>query len=137
MGPYSTVHSLNIGKGCRVWSYVNIMSEATIGVNCNICDRCFIENNVIIGDNVTIKTGVSLWSGLIIEDGVFIGPGVQFCNDKYPKSKNYVSHLPTILKQDVVLVQVLQYEYHYRPEYNDWRRLCSNQRCCRVHNGYG
>ena len=98
VGPYSTVHSLNIGKGSRVWSYVNIMSEATIGVNCNICDRCFIENNVIIGDNVTIKTGVSLWSGLIIEDGVFIGPGVQFCNDKYPKSKNYVSHLPTILK---------------------------------------
>ena len=70
---------------------MSILCLTTIGVNCNICDRCFIENNVIIGDNVTIKS-VSLWSGLIIEDGVFIGPGYN-CNDKYPKSKNYVSHL--------------------------------------------
>ena len=69
-------------------------------MNCNICDHCFIEKNVRIGNNVTIKTSVSLWSGVIIEDNVFIGPGVQFCNDKYPKSKQYTDHLKTLLRDN-------------------------------------
>lgn len=99
IGPYSIVHSTNIGKACRIWSYVNIMSKARIGINCNICDRCFIEDNVIIGDNVTIKTGVSLWNGVVICDDVFIGPGVQFCNDKYPRSKNYLEAIDTYISQ--------------------------------------
>ena len=71
------------------------MKEVRIGINCNICDRCFLENGVLIGDNVTIKAGVSVWNGIEISDDVFIGPGVQFCNDKYPRSKKYVNALKT------------------------------------------
>ena len=93
------VHTLDIGKKTRIWAFTNISRHAKIGRNCNICDRCFMEEKVIIGDNVTIKTGVSLWSGVIIEDNVFIGPGVQFCNDKYPKSKRYIKPEMTILKK--------------------------------------
>ena len=89
-----------IGERSRVWAFTNICKGSFIGTNCNVCDHCFIEKNVMIGDNVTIKTGVSLWSGLIIEDNVFIGPGVQFCNDKFPKSKQYTDHLRTQLKKN-------------------------------------
>ena len=89
-----------IGKGSRIWAFVNICQNSYIGMNCNICDHCFIENNVRIGNNVTIKTGVSLWSGVTIDDNVFIGPGVQFCNDKFPKSKQYTEHLSTHLRRN-------------------------------------
>ena len=75
------------------------MRDVKIGYNCNICDRCFIEDGVEIGNNVTIKTGVSLWHGVIISDDVFIGPAVQFCNDRYPRSKKYVKAMNTYVNQ--------------------------------------
>ena len=94
----SRIKTSAVGKMTRIWAFTNIMNEVTIGNNCNICDRCFIESGVSIGNNVTIKTGVSLWCGLVIEDDVFIGPGVQFCNDKYPTSKHYINPIQTFLK---------------------------------------
>ena len=96
---WARICTFNIGCGTRVWAFVNIMSHVKIGKYCNICDRCFIESGVQIGDKVTIKTGVSLWDGLTIEDEVFIGPGVNFANDKYPKSKKYIKPLKTLLKR--------------------------------------
>ena len=93
------IHTLNIGQQTRIWAFTNISKKTKIGKNCNICDHCFIEESVTIGDNVTIKTGVSLWAGINVENDVFIGPGVQFCNDKYPKSKKQVEPLTTTLKK--------------------------------------
>ena len=95
---WSRVNTIQIGRGTRIWAFVNIMKNVAIGKNCNICDRCFIESGVSIGDNVTVKTGVSIWQGLTIKDDVFIGPGVQFCNDKYPRSKEYVRSMETVLE---------------------------------------
>ena len=94
----SFVHTLNIGASSRIWAYTNISKDVLIGSNCNICDRCFIEDGVSIGSDVTIKTGVSIWTGITIEDDVFIGPGVQFCNDKYPRSKQYIKPLKLLIK---------------------------------------
>lgn len=85
----SRVFTLNIGKGTRIWAFTTILKESSIGEDCNICDGCFIESGVTIGDRVTLKTNVSLWTGVTVENDVFIGPGVQFCNDKYPRSKKY------------------------------------------------
>ena len=92
-------HTMNIGKGTRIWAFVNICTDVVIGENCNICDRCFIEKNVYIGNAVTIKTGVSIWDGIRIKDNVFIGPGVQFCNDLYPRSKCYIQPIKTLLEK--------------------------------------
>ncbi|EAO7355152.1 N-acetyltransferase [Campylobacter coli] len=76
------------------------LPNAVIGKNCNICSHCFIENNVKIGNNVTIKCGVQIWDGITIEDNVFIGPNVTFCNDKYPRSKQYPEEFSkTIIKK--------------------------------------
>jgi hypothetical protein len=49
---------------------------------------------VQIGDRVTVKSGVQLWDGISIEDDVFIGPNVTFTNDKFPRSKQYLSNYP-------------------------------------------
>ena len=70
-----------------------------VGSQANICDRCFLEDGVRLGDRVTLKTGISLWRGVVIEDDVFIGPGVQFCNDLFPRSKHHIEAMPTLLKQ--------------------------------------
>lgn len=98
--PLSDVQTKNIGEDTNIWQYCVVLPNAQIGKNCNICSHCFIENDVVIGDNVTIKNGVSLYDGIAIEDNVFIGPNVAFCNDKYPRSKQYPNKfLKTIIKK--------------------------------------
>jgi len=84
--PTALVATKNIGDGTRIWAFVNVLAGATIGRDCNICDRCFIENDVVIGDGVTVKCGVSLYDGVRLEDGVFVGPDVSFPNDARPRS---------------------------------------------------
>ena len=96
----SDVQSKSIGENTNIWQYCVVLPNAIIGSNCNICSNCFIENDVKIGNNVTIKNGVSLYNGITIEDDVFIGPNVAFCNDKYPRSKQYPDKfLRTIIKK--------------------------------------
>lgn len=94
------VKSNKIGNGTKIWAFCNVLEQAQIGKNCNICDGCFIENGVVIGNNVTIKNGVYLWDGVTLEDNVFVGPNVTFTNDKYPKSGNTnYKMLKTIVKE--------------------------------------
>lgn len=85
---YADVQTKDIGDQTKIWQYVVVLPNAKIGSNCNICSHCFIENHVIIGDDVTLKCGAQVYDGVTIENKVFIGPGVIFCNDRYPKSKN-------------------------------------------------
>lgn len=94
------VQSDNTGNNTNIWQFCVVLPNAIIGENCNICSYCFIENNVKIGNNVTIKYGVQIWNGITIEDNVFIGPNVTFCNDKYPRSKQYPEEFSkTIIKK--------------------------------------
>ena len=96
----SDVQSKKIGLNTNIWQFCVVLPDAEIGDNCNICSHCFVENDVKIGNNVTIKCGVQLWDGLRVEDDVFIGPNVTFCNDKYPRSKQYPEKfLKTIIKK--------------------------------------
>lgn len=85
--PMSLVQSRSIGRGTRIWAFVNVLSDAVIGRDCNICDHVFIENDVVVGDRVTVKCGVQLWDGVILEDDVFVGPNATFTNDPFPRSK--------------------------------------------------
>jgi acetyltransferase-like isoleucine patch superfamily enzyme/dTDP-4-dehydrorhamnose 3,5-epimerase-like enzyme len=78
-----------IGPHTRIWAFAHILSGATLGEDCNICDSVFIENQVHIGDRVTIKCGVQVWDGITIESDVFVGPNVTFTNDLFPRSKHY------------------------------------------------
>jgi acetyltransferase-like isoleucine patch superfamily enzyme len=97
--PNSLVETKRIGYGTRVWAFVHILPGAVLGINCNVCDHCYIENQVTIGNNVTLKCGVYLWDGVTIEDNVFVGPNVVFTNDVVPRSgnKEYIMQ-PTLIK---------------------------------------
>ena len=92
--PTAIVASKRIGEGTRIWAFVNILEGATIGRDCNICDRCFLENDVVLGDRVTVKCGVSLYDGVRLGNGVFVGPDVCFSNDARPRSGVHPEALP-------------------------------------------
>ena len=92
--PHALCESRSIGPKTRIWAFAHVLSGATIGADCNICDHVFIENDVIVGDRVTIKSGVQLWDGLRVADDVFIGPNATFSNDKFPRSKQYQTQTP-------------------------------------------
>jgi len=92
--PTSLVATTRIGDGTRIWAFCNVLAGASIGRDCNICDRCFIENDVVIGDRVTVKCGVSLYDGLRLEDDVFVGPDVSFANDVRPRSGVHLESYP-------------------------------------------
>jgi len=97
--PTALVASRRIGDGTRIWAFCNVLEGATIGKDCNICDRCFVENAVVIGDRVTVKCGVSLYDGLSLEDDVFVGPDVSFANDPRPRAGVHLaSHPPTTVR---------------------------------------
>lgn len=89
-----------VESGTRIWQFCVVLPSAIIGENYNICSHCFIENDVKVGNNVAIKCGVQIWDGIEIEDDVFMSPNVTFCNDKYPRSKQYPKEFSkTIIKK--------------------------------------
>lgn len=94
--PLSDVSTTKVGAGTRIWQFVVILPDASIGEDCNICANCFIENDVVIGNRVTVKSGVQIYNGSIIGDDVFIGPNVTFTNDKYPRSRHYKDNLKCV-----------------------------------------
>ncbi len=95
--PNAIVETSSIGENTRIWAFVHISDNVTIGENCNICDHCFIEKGVILGNEVTVKSGIYIWEGVTIEDNVFLGPNVVFTNDIRPRSKQYIEPVPTLI----------------------------------------
>ena len=91
---FSLCESTQIGPGTRIYAFTHILPGASIGRDCNLNDGVFVENDVIIGDRVTVKCGVQLWDGVRLADDVFVGPNATFTNDKYPRSKHYLSRYP-------------------------------------------
>ena len=84
--PQALCEASSVGENTRILAFAHVLSGATIGKDCHICDHVFIENDVVVGDRVTIKCGVQLWDGLRVADDVFIGPNVTFGNDRSAKS---------------------------------------------------
>jgi acetyltransferase-like isoleucine patch superfamily enzyme len=97
--PNAIVETNEIGDDTRVWAFVHILEGAKIGSGCNICDHCYVEYDVTIGNNVTVKCGIYIWENTVIEDDVFLGPNVVFTNNPRPRSKQYINHLKTHIKQ--------------------------------------
>lgn len=98
--PNALVESDTIGSNTRIWAFVHVLKNVSIGNDCNLCDYVFVESGVKIGNRVTIKNGISLWEGLTIEDDVFLGPNAVFTNDMFPRSKRHTGQfLNTLIKK--------------------------------------
>lgn len=76
----------SIGERTKIWHFTHVMSEAVIGMNCNLGQNVVIERNVILGNNVRIQNNVSVYQGVICEDDVFLGPSVVLTNVINPRS---------------------------------------------------
>jgi UDP-2-acetamido-3-amino-2,3-dideoxy-glucuronate N-acetyltransferase len=98
--PTAIVESESIGPRARIYAFVHVLPGASIGSDVNLNDHVLIDNDVVIGDRVTVKAGVQLWAGMRVEDDVFIGPNASFANDRYPRSRRYLSdHAVTLLRR--------------------------------------
>jgi UDP-2-acetamido-3-amino-2,3-dideoxy-glucuronate N-acetyltransferase len=89
-----------VGARTRVWAFAHIVSGASVGEDCNICDHTFIEGKVVLGNRVTVKCGVYLWDGVTAEDDVFIGPAAVFTNDLKPRSQHHPQEYAKILLRE-------------------------------------
>jgi len=92
--PNALCESDHIGSGTRIWAFAHVLPGAVLGADCNICDGVFVEGNVTVGDRVTVKCGVQLWDGVRLGDDVFVGPNATFTNDRFPRSRQHLSHYP-------------------------------------------
>jgi acetyltransferase-like isoleucine patch superfamily enzyme len=91
--PDALVETEAIGPRTRIWAFAHVLEGASIGADCHLCDRAFVEA-AEIGDRVTLKSGAQIAEGVIIEDDVFIGPNVVFANDPFPRSKRHLESYP-------------------------------------------
>jgi len=75
-----------IGDGSRVWHFVHICAQASIGERCSFGQNVFVGNDVVIGNNVKIQNNVSVYDAVTLEDDVFCGPSMVFTNVYNPRS---------------------------------------------------
>lgn len=75
-----------IGTNVKIWHFSHIMSNASLGDDCNIGQNVVISPNVILGRNVKVQNNVSIYTGVICEDDVFLGPSMVFTNVLNPRS---------------------------------------------------
>jgi acetyltransferase-like isoleucine patch superfamily enzyme len=78
--------SASIGLRTKIWCFVQVRENATIGADCTIAKGVYVDLGVKIGDCVKIQNNVSIYHGVTIESGVFIGPHVCFTNDRIPRA---------------------------------------------------
>ena len=76
-----------IGAGTRIWHFSHIMSNSTIGKNCNLGQNVVVSPDCVVGDNVKIQNNVSVYTGVTLEDNVFCGPSMVFTNVINPRSQ--------------------------------------------------
>ncbi|WP_299049615.1 acyltransferase [uncultured Polaribacter sp.] len=76
----------SIGEGTKIWHFSHIMSDATIGKQCNIGQNVVVSPKVILGKNVKVQNNVSIYTGVVCEDDVFLGPSMVFTNITNPRS---------------------------------------------------
>jgi len=89
----------SIGKGCKIWHFSHIMSQAVLGEGCNIGQNVMIATGVVLGRNVKVQNNVSLYSGVVCEDDVFLGPSCVFTNVINPRSavNRKAEFMPTLV----------------------------------------
>lgn len=96
--------NVKVGAGTKVWHFVHILSEASIGEGSTLGQNVMVGQGVTIGNKVKIQNNVSVYSGVTLEDEVFVGPSAVFTNVVNPRSaierKNYV---PTLVKKGATI----------------------------------
>lgn len=77
---------VTIGTGSKIWHFVHVLSDTTIGSNVVLGQNVMAGPNVRIGDNCKIQNNVSLYEGVELEADVFCGPSCVFTNVINPRA---------------------------------------------------
>lgn len=75
-----------LGRGVRIYDFVNIYGKAWIGDEAVIGGFVEIQPGVRIGARAKVSSHCFLCTGVEVGDEAFIGHGVMFTNDLYPKA---------------------------------------------------
>lgn len=75
-----------IGEGTKIWHFVHILGNTTIGRNCVLGQNVMAGPNVLIGDGCKIQNNVALYKGVELDDDVFCGPSCVFTNVLTPRA---------------------------------------------------
>lgn len=75
-----------IGEGTKIWHFVHVMQNCSMGKNCILGQNVMVAPNVVLGDNVKVQNNVSLYTGVVCEEDVFLGPSMVFTNVVNPRS---------------------------------------------------
>ncbi|MEI4197512.1 acyltransferase [Roseovarius sp. E0-M6] len=78
---------VEIGLGTKIWHFVHVLPNTTIGRNCVLGQNVMAGPDVTIGDNCKIQNNVALYRGVILEQGVFCGPSCVFTNVLTPRAE--------------------------------------------------
>ena len=79
--------NVSIGRGTKIWHFSHMLSNSTIGENCNIGQNVVIGPDVDIGMGCKIQNNVSVYKGITLQDGVFCGPSMVFTNIYNPRAE--------------------------------------------------
>jgi len=76
---------VRIGARTRIWNYVLVLQNVTIGEDCMVASLCQIDPGSTLGDRTRVQpiTAVNAFVG----KDVFLGAGVVFTNHPYPPGK--------------------------------------------------
>lgn len=94
-----------IGAGTKIWHFSHIMTDVTLGENCNLGQNVFVGKGVVLGNNVKVQNNVSIYAGVTCEDDVFLGPSMVFTNVINPRSavNRRGEYLETYVEQGVTI----------------------------------
>lgn len=97
--------NVEIGKGVKIWHWVHVCSNSSLGDNSSLGQNVYVGPNVSIGQNVKIQNNVSVYEGVTLEDDVFCGPSMVFTNVINPRSgvNRKQEFLPTLVRKGASL----------------------------------
>ena len=76
----------SIGAGSKIWHFVHVLPNTTIGKNCVLGQNVMAGPEVTIGDGCKIQNNVALYKGVTLEADVFCGPSCVFTNVLTPRA---------------------------------------------------
>lgn len=77
---------VSIGAGTRIWHFVHVLGETSIGRDCVLGQNVMAGPRVTIGNGCRIQNNVALYDGVELEDDVFCGPSCVFTNVNNPRA---------------------------------------------------
>ena len=94
-----------LGAGTRIWHFVHVLGQTTIGKDCVLGQNVMAGPRVKIGDRCKIQNNVSVYKGVTLEDGVFCGPSMVFTNIYNPRAEigKMDQVRPTLVKRGATL----------------------------------